>query len=104
MSVLQETSYSCSIENVSKPLEGIQQNEGEVECVVTETDVSGMYWFLMIGTKTFFLLLCVRSFLLVVVVLAANGGAFDSGSYQLEELSHLMMLRLLIKWPSMVSL
>ena len=52
-------------------LDGIRQSEGEVDCVVMENDVSGVYWFLVISTETFFSL-CVRSFLMVVVMLLAN--------------------------------
>ena len=52
-------------------MEGLRQSGVEVECVVTENDVSGVYCFLITSTETFFSLF-VRLFLMVVVVLLAN--------------------------------
>ena len=37
---------------------GTRLSEGEVECVVTENDVSGVYLILFISTEMFFLTVC----------------------------------------------
>ena len=36
----------------------IRQSEEEVDCVVMENDVSGVYWFLIISTEIIFLTVC----------------------------------------------